>query len=235
MGFFCGMIWGVLLRGRQGLWGIVFLWCNSTNNNSTPTNPHWLFFFKGQCTIFAEKIMPMPPIILYCKPRQSPHLVNESRQLRVFWAHNTEGSFHQIAWSNNFTIVAMDHDVAPKLHPGVLCNFISAEDILNIEFQEENQQARINLTDKRSLLSPNSLESFERWLQAGPFIRVHQKYLVNQDHIFSFENISNTLVLSDQSEVPCDYRIVSRIVHYISSHKDHMHVTGNENIINPKL
>ncbi|TVQ95167.1 MAG: LytTR family transcriptional regulator [Bacteroidetes bacterium] len=168
----------------------------------------------------------MPLFILYCKPRGESLPQKEFKQLRVFLADAVRGTFHQIAWSSNFTIVAVDKDVAPKLHPGVLCNFISAEDILNIEYLEENRQVRVNLSGEKSLLCSYGLENFENWLQTGGFLRVHKNHLVNQDHIFSFESNENALILTEDVQIPCDKKFVPQIIHYISNHKDHVHVNG---------
>lgn len=177
----------------------------------------------------------MPLMILYCNPQHHPIKENDSNSLNVFMADDANGFFHQIAWSQNFSIVAVDKTAAPHLYPGVPCNYFSMENLISVENLKDKQQVRANLTGGEYVISSHTLETYEQWVHAGTFMRVNKDHLVNLDRVVSFKKCENTLVLPDNREIPCDREFIPQILWYISHHQDHMHTNDIEQFINPNL
>lgn len=55
----------------------------------------------------------------------------------------------------------------------------------------------------------NSFKSLEAELPTPPFIRCHQSYLVNLEHVLSLERY--TIILSDHSEIPVSKKNFTQI------------------------
>jgi DNA-binding LytR/AlgR family response regulator len=127
----------------------------------------------------------------------------------------------------------MDDLVVHKLNPGVPCNFFTHIDILNVS--SSGRQLTLNLTGGRYLTTYYTIEKFQQWLKSVPFARVHKEHLVNLDHIYSFDQKSESIILSDKSQIPYVRKFVPQIMNYIFNNDDYMRVNDISDTLNPKM
>ena len=81
--------------------------------------------------------------------------------------------------------------------------YINISDI--VRCQSHSNYTQIYLINNKTFLISKTLKTFENWLQAFKFLRVHHTHLVNLDLVERIEH-SGFIVLSDGSRVPYSRR-----------------------------
>lgn len=79
--------------------------------------------------------------------------------------------------------------------------FIPIEDILY--FQSDGSYSKI-VTEKKTILASKNLKHFQDLVPEDLFIRTHQSYLVNKNHITGLKG--NVLILNNELEIPISVR-----------------------------
>jgi two-component system, LytTR family, response regulator len=82
--------------------------------------------------------------------------------------------------------------------------FIKPEELLYCESQGNYTQ--ITLANGNKVLVTKQLGEFERLVNAETFIRVHDRYLINLQHIIKFDKTENLLYLLNDVSVPVSIR-----------------------------
>lgn len=98
----------------------------------------------------------------------------------------------------------------------------TVDDIHVVQLQEilyassDNNYTYFYLASGRQLLVSQPLKSFELKLSGVGFMRVHQSYLVNLDHIQTFKRRTSVLVLSNNTEIAVAQSKKHVLVEYFS-------------------
>lgn len=96
-----------------------------------------------------------------------------------------------------------DHRIV--LHTIDAIHLVHASDILFCKC--DNSSTTFNLTNGATIVVSRGIKEFELQLADSGFIRTHQSFLVNKDHITSVRKTNNyALVLSDKTQIPVSTR-----------------------------
>ena len=90
---------------------------------------------------------------------------------------------------------------------------IDVVDILYI--QSDSNYSSFFLTNRQKIVVAKTLKIFEEKLRGGRFFRIHQRYLVNINHVRSFDKLNDTLLLSDAILLPVAQSKKKLLIHYL--------------------
>ncbi len=79
-------------------------------------------------------------------------------------------------------------------------HIVAVKDIVYIA--SDNNYSQFFLKDDKKLLASKTLKTYEEQLKDSGFLRVHQRFLINMDHIRSYHKKNDMLLLSGNREVP---------------------------------
>jgi two-component system LytT family response regulator len=82
-------------------------------------------------------------------------------------------------------------------------------------FEAQGSYSNVFFTDQKPLLVCKPVAYFEEILDSNRFFRTHRSYLVNTDHIISFNSDEDYLVLSDKSIIRVSKRKKAQLLQYI--------------------
>jgi two-component system LytT family response regulator len=82
--------------------------------------------------------------------------------------------------------------------------FTNVSDI--IYFQAEGNYTSLFFTNRKTILISKPILTFEKILKDSNFIRVHRTYLVNAEHILTFNTLENYLVLTNNVSIEVSVR-----------------------------
>jgi two-component system LytT family response regulator len=68
-------------------------------------------------------------------------------------------------------------------------------------FESDGSYARVFFTDRKPILVCKPVSYYEETLNPNRFFRTHRSYLVNLDHVVSYNSDEDYLVLSDKSRI----------------------------------
>ena len=86
-------------------------------------------------------------------------------------------------------------------------------DILYV--QSDNNYSSFFLSDRHKIVVAKTLKLFEEKLRGLRFFRIHQSYLVNMDHVRSFDKLNDTLLLSNSTSLPVAQSKKKLLIHYL--------------------
>ena len=89
-------------------------------------------------------------------------------------------------------------------------------DVANIVYvQSDSNYASFFLTNQPKIVVAKTLKCFEERLREQRFFRIHQSYLVNMNHVRSFDKHNDILLLSDSVSLPVAQSKKRILVHYL--------------------
>jgi len=77
---------------------------------------------------------------------------------------------------------------------------VNIDDIIYVK--SDNNYSTFYLKDVKKIVVSKTIKSFEEKLKGLHFLRSHQSYLVNLNYIQSFDKKNDTIILSDNSNIP---------------------------------
>ncbi|NER15877.1 LytR/AlgR family response regulator transcription factor [Spongiivirga citrea] len=77
---------------------------------------------------------------------------------------------------------------------------VLVNDVIYVE--SDNNYSKFYLNDERKILVSKTLKTFEEQLKESRFLRVHQRFLINLDHIQAYHKKTDMLLLSGNREIP---------------------------------
>nr|NQU91419.1 LytTR family transcriptional regulator DNA-binding domain-containing protein [Bacteroidota bacterium] len=81
--------------------------------------------------------------------------------------------------------------------------FIDPDDVLYCKCKDAS--TTLNMINNESLVISRELDAVEELLEGNGFIRPHQSYLVNRNHILKIDIANDyTLILTNQEKIPTD-------------------------------
>ncbi|RBW60846.1 MULTISPECIES: LytR/AlgR family response regulator transcription factor [unclassified Tenacibaculum] len=92
---------------------------------------------------------------------------------------------------------------------------VSLEDILYAK--SDNSYTTFFTIDKREILVSKSLKSFDDQLSSYFFFRIHQKYLINLQHIKKFNKRNDEIVLINDTSLPVSQGKKADLLHLLKS------------------
>jgi len=123
-----------------------------------------------------QKTNPLELKIIPIKSRKSEALSNTD-------LHKTLSQIHRIS-----------------IHHGNEIEIISTVDISYL--QSENNYTTVVLNSGRSILCSKTLKRFEDRLMASTFMRIHKSYMININHVLSFQPTNMLLQMCDGTKIP---------------------------------
>ncbi|MCP4438027.1 MAG: response regulator transcription factor [Aureispira sp.] len=118
------------------------------------------------------------------------------------------GLFLQNVETPNTQIKKLTLKTADSIH------IINIEDIAYCE--SDRNYTTFHLIDDRKILVSKSLREYENLLPKKNFMRTHQSYLVNFDHVIRYEKgDKNYLVTNNEKQVPVAIRKKDQVIHFL--------------------
>lgn len=83
-----------------------------------------------------------------------------------------------------------------------------------IYLASDNNYCNFYLADGRIILISQPLKFYEKKLDGFGFVRVHQSYLINMEHISSFKRRSGQVLMSNKTELPVSANRKNELIAY---------------------
>ncbi len=81
--------------------------------------------------------------------------------------------------------------------------------------QADSNYSCFFLTNRQKIIVAKTLKAFEKELKGQYFFRIHQSYLVNINHVQSFDKLNDTLLLSEATILPVAQSKKKILVHFL--------------------
>lgn len=96
---------------------------------------------------------------------------------------------------------------------------ISIVNVSDITFcKGEGNYTTFHLVDKRKILVSKSLGEYEETIHNNDFLRVHQSYLVNMNHILRYERgEGGTIITINEEQIPVSTRKKEQVIGYLNN------------------
>jgi len=115
---------------------------------------------------------------------------------KIAYTNQLDVFYHNVAASNS------DKKLVLKNLDAIYV--VAIQDIIYIE--SDNNYSQFHLHDGRKILVSKTLKTYEEQLKESRFLRVHQRFLINLNHIQSYHKRSDTVLLSNKVELAVSQR-----------------------------
>ncbi len=124
---------------------------------------------------------------------------------RAIQANQLDAFYYNVNSSNtNKKLVLKNLDAIYVVH---------LDDVVYVE--SDNNYSIFHLADNRKIVVSKTLKKYQEQLKENRFLRVHQSFLINLDHIQSYHKRTDTLLLSGDSKIPVSQSKRSVLTHFL--------------------